>query len=87
MVKQFVVGIAAASLLTIGAVKMSAASEASGDTYGAAGVGVKTGATISGILITSATGGTFALKWAQGTSDPGATTLFANSYMRLRQIT
>ncbi|HSX06649.1 MAG TPA: glycosyl hydrolase family 28-related protein [Candidatus Saccharimonadia bacterium] len=71
---------------TVASVKMSAASETGGDTYGAAGVGTKTGANIAGILITSATGGTFALKWAQGTSDPSATTLFTDSYMRLRQV-
>ncbi len=71
---------------TVASVKMSAASEGSGDTYGAAGIGTKTGANIAGILITSATGGTFALKWAQGTSDSNATTLYTDSYMRLRQV-
>jgi hypothetical protein len=72
---------------TVASVKMSAASEGSGDTYGAAGSSTKTGARVSGILNVGATSGTFALKWSQGASDATTpTTLFTNSYMKINQI-
>lgn len=41
---------------------------------------------LSGTLITSASGGTFALAWAQGTSSGTSTTLLARSRLVLQEI-
>lgn len=56
------------------------------DTFGMAAVGTKLGLLIRGIVRTSASSGTFALQWAQGTSSANATTIYTDSYMELRRV-
>lgn len=41
---------------------------------------------LRGTLVTAATAGTFAVEWAQGTSDSIATTLYTQSWIRLVRI-
>lgn len=39
-----------------------------------------------GTLVTGANGGSFALRWCQNVSDPGATTIYAHSWMKLQRM-
>lgn len=45
-----------------------------------------TGTTLSGALVTTGTSGTFALQWAQNTSNAANTTLLAGCYLWLRRV-
>lgn len=56
-------------------------------TFGCVGVGTSQGASLLGMLVTSATAGTLKLTWAQGTLDAAnATRILQESYMRLRKM-
>lgn len=39
-----------------------------------------------GTLVTGANGGSFAVRWCQNVSDPGATTIYAHSWMKLQRM-
>ncbi|MFF1684600.1 hypothetical protein [Streptomyces sp. NPDC058254] len=55
-------------------------------TLGASGAGAKAVAMPRGLLSTGGTAGTLTLRWAQATSSATATTVFANSWLRLTKI-
>ena len=54
--------------------------------FGAIGAGTVTMAIIKAMVIIAGTGGDITLQWAQQTADATATTVFANSYMKVRQV-
>jgi hypothetical protein len=56
------------------------------DTVGASGAGVKAVALPRGLLTVGSTAGSLTLRWAQATSSATATTLFANSWLRVTKI-
>lgn len=58
----------------------------SGGPTGTAGAGTKMGYRIRGLLRTAGTAGTLQMKWAQGTSDPTATTVFTDSFMTAQKV-
>jgi len=48
--------------------------------------GVRVGIMVEGLLVTAGSGGSFKLQWAQGTSSASSSTLLANSFLLLRQV-
>ncbi|MEU8469609.1 hypothetical protein AB0F30_17075 [Streptomyces sp. NPDC029006] len=55
-------------------------------TLGASGAGAKAVAMPRGVLVTGSTAGSLTLRWAQATASATATTVFANSLIRLTKI-
>lgn len=53
---------------------------------GGRGAGVIRAVQWSGVLVTGGTAGTFKLQWAQNTSDPIATIVYANSFVLLERV-
>lgn len=54
-------------------------------TFGGLGSGVALGVLLSGTVRTGASGGTYALSWAQGTASATPTTIYADSRITLRR--
>lgn len=54
--------------------------------FGAAGAGTIVMANFRAVILNVATNTTVFLQWAQGTSDATGTTIYANSYLKARQI-
>ncbi|MFI6251523.1 hypothetical protein [Streptomyces sp. NPDC051016] len=54
--------------------------------FGGLGSGITLGIQLNGTLRMAATGGTFSLDWAQGTSSATATTLYTDSWINLQRV-
>jgi hypothetical protein len=79
-------GLATSQATGVGSMKLGRLPIANEDTLGASGSGVKAVAMPRGILTTSSTAGNLTLRWAQATASATATTVFANSWLRLTKI-
>lgn len=53
---------------------------------GAVGAGTKVAARMRGIVRTAGTAGTLQFQWAQGTADPIATNVFADSFLTVQKV-
>lgn len=71
-----------------GSVILSAFNEGtvSGGPTGTVAAGTKVGYRMRGLLRTAGTAGTLQMKWAQGTSDPTATTVFTDSFITAQKV-
>jgi hypothetical protein len=54
--------------------------------YGWFDMGSPNGAMLKGLVVTGASGGTYAFQWAQGAADATGTTVYANSYLVLERV-
>jgi hypothetical protein len=79
-------GLATSQATGTGSMKLDRLPLGTEETLGASGAGVKAVALPRGILTVGATPGNLTLRWAQATSSATATTVFANSWIRVTKV-
>ncbi|MEU2924205.1 hypothetical protein ABZ636_03960 [Streptomyces sp. NPDC007251] len=79
-------GLATSQATGTGSMKLDRLPLGTEETLGASGAGVKAVALPRGILTTGSTAGNLTLRWAQAVASATASTVFANSWLRLTKI-
>lgn len=81
-------GLLTSATVASGSLKMSHSTLPDNESVGTIGTGVgnRTVMRPTGLLVVGGTAGSFTFRWAQLTSDVTATTVLANSYLRLKRV-